>query len=172
VYPQDNECLSLNANRIQGTWWDQGQAWIPNLKQTHPHWKKVTTFAEKREKVRPPENKEAIEEVISGHEARNAELRVRLLGKGVDLEAVRDIECHFWAYDESGATSFAEALVPKGFRILVKRYSPSPKDDKKWNIEAGIRQSINLTLRREFTESLVLLAASHNSHYDGWGTSI
>jgi regulator of RNase E activity RraB len=48
----------------------------------------------------------------------------------------------------------------------------SESDPSRWNIETGINQSIELTMRPEFTDEVVRLADSHSAEYDGWGTSI
>jgi regulator of RNase E activity RraB len=119
------------------------------------------------------QNSEAdIEEIIEGHESRNEALRQTLVAKGIDLGEPRVIECHFWAWSEENAASLAEDVVRQGFQILVRRPADSVKDPKLWNVEAAIKQSIELTLRREFTDELVRTAARHLGKYDGWGTSL
>lgn len=82
------------------------------------------------------------------------------------------IECHFWAWSEENAASLATDLIRRGFDILTQRSAGSTEDPALWNIEAVIKQSITLTLRREFTDELVRIAASHFGRYDGWGTSL
>lgn len=113
-----------------------------------------------------------IEEIIAGHEARNASLRHVFLEKRVDLTEPRRIECHFWAWSGEDAADLGESLKSRGFEILVQRPATIATDPKRWNLEAAIRQSIDLTMRREFTDELVRLAASHRGLYDGWGTLI
>ena len=113
-----------------------------------------------------------LEAIIKGHESRNEALRQTLIGKGADLSESRMIECHFWAWSSDDAARLAQALTALGFRILVQRSAASPKDPSLWNVEAGIHQSIDLTVRREFTDELVRVAASSSARYDGWGTSI
>lgn len=113
-----------------------------------------------------------IDRAISGHEARNAELRRLFQEKGIDLGEARLIECPFWAWKAEHASSLAEDLVRRGFRILAQDSAASKQDPPLWNIEAEIKQSIELTLRPEFTDALVRVAASHHGVYDGWGTSI
>ena len=120
--------------------------------------------------VRIPEAE--IETIIQGHESRNETLRQTLVSKGVDLGEPRMIECHFWAWSSDDAADLAEALTTRGFRILVQRPAASPKDPSLWNVEAGIHQSVELTMRREFTDELVRVAAFRSARYDGWGTSI
>jgi|SRR5579863_647946 len=113
-----------------------------------------------------------IEAVKAGHEARNAALRRVFLEKGTDLAETRLIECHFWARTEQDSENLARSLKSLGFRILVEGPAASESDPSRWNIEAGIHQSIELTMRPEFTDEVVRLANSHTAEYDGWGTSI
>ena len=113
-----------------------------------------------------------IETIIKGHEARNEALRQILVNRGIDLREPRQIECHFWAWSDEDATSLADALVRRGFEILARRSAGSAQDPNLWNVEAAIRQSAELTLRREFTDELVRAAATHAARYDGWGTRL
>ena len=117
-------------------------------------------------------NESQIEEAISGHESRNAELRRVLVEKRVDFAVPRLIECHFWTNNAEDATSLSAALAANGFQILALRPAPTATDPSLWNVEGGITQSIELTLRREFTDELVRVSAGHSGLYDGWGTSI
>ncbi len=113
-----------------------------------------------------------IEEIISGHEARNSSLRNFFLEKNVDLAEPRKIECHFWSWSGEDAANLAEALKRRGFEILTEHPAAIPRDPNRWNVEAAVRQSIDLTMRREFTDELVRLADFHKGLYDGWGTRI
>ena len=113
-----------------------------------------------------------IETIILGHESRNEQLRQSLLGRGVDLTAPRQIECHFWAWSGGDAASVADALARRGFEILAQRAAVSARDLNLWNVEAAINQSIEVTLTREFTNELVRLAAARSAKYDGWGTRL
>lgn len=119
-----------------------------------------------------PISENEIKTFIREHESRNEALRQRLVGKGLDLREPRAIECHFWAWSQADAASLAEALTARGFQILAQRSAASARDPSLWNVEASIRQSIDLTLRREFTDDLVRIAAAHSGRYDGWGTSV
>jgi hypothetical protein len=112
------------------------------------------------------------EAIIQGHESRNAALRQTLIEKGVDLGEPRTIECHFWSWSPANAASLAEDLASRGFEILAQRSARSPRDPQLWNVEAAIKQSAELTLRREFTDELVRIAAAHFGKYDGWGTRL
>ena len=113
-----------------------------------------------------------IDEAISKHETRNAALMRVFVEKGIDLSEARLIECHFWARDARGAADMEQALAMRGFKILNKRPSTSPRDASLWKVEAGIQQSINLTAHRGFTDELVRLAFVHSCEYDGWGCSV
>ena len=116
--------------------------------------------------------KKTIEETISGHEARNASLRQVFLEKNVDLTEPRKIECHFWTWSRNDAAELAESLKSRGFEILTQRPVAIAGDSSRWNLEAAVRQSIDLTMRREFTDEFVRLADFHNGLYDGWGTCV
>lgn len=113
-----------------------------------------------------------IQEAISSHELRNAALRRLFIEKKVDLSEERQIECHFWAWSRQDAADLAEELMVRGFSILTQRLVAPPHDPALWNLEANIKQSIELTLRREFTDELVRVAASQSGRYDGWGTLV
>jgi regulator of RNase E activity RraB len=110
--------------------------------------------------------------VIEGHELRNEALRQNLISKGADLGEPRMIECHFWSWSQGDAAALAADLESRGFQILKQEPARSSKDPDLWNVEATIKQSIDLTLRREFTDELIRMAASHSGKYDGWGTRL
>ena len=113
-----------------------------------------------------------LEKVIEGHESRNAALRQTLVQRGVDFREPRTIECHFWTWSEKDAADLAQDLLRLGFKILVQRSAASSNDPSLWNVEAAIEQSIDLTMRREFTDELARAAANHYGRYDGWGTRL
>lgn len=119
-----------------------------------------------------PISESEIEAIIQGHESRNAALRQTLIEKGVDLGEPRTIECHFWAWSPANAKTLADDLASRGFEILTSRSARSSQDPQLWNVEAAIKQSADLTLRREFTDELVRIAAAHFARYDGWGTRL
>ena len=116
--------------------------------------------------------KKTLEDIISGHEARNASLRRVFLEKKVDLTEPRKIECHFWTWSPKDAAQLAESLKGRGFEILTQHPAAAAGDPARWNLEAAVRQSIELTMRPECTDELVSLADSHGGLYDGWGTSV
>src|SRR5690242_1409325 len=102
----------------------------------------------------PPTESEITTSVVE-HQARNGELRILLIKKGVDLCAPRKIDCYFVIDGSENAQRLAASLVDLGFQILDQDPSPSPKNPHSWNLEASIQQSAELTIRREFTEELV-----------------
>jgi hypothetical protein len=111
--------------------------------------------------------------VIAEHELRNSALQQRFTEKRIDLDEPRMIECHFWAWTERDAANLANSLEGLSFRVLSSdRSEPAEGGSPPWNVEAEIRQSIRLTMRREFTEEPVRLAHSNRARYDGWGTHI
>lgn len=109
-----------------------------------------------------------IEQAISDHDARNAELRLGFIEKRVDLDEARTVEFHFSAWSKQYAAGLANALKDCGFLVLSKSSSTSSGEPSFWNVEATIKQSIDLTLRHEFTDELVRVAAQHCGRYDGW----
>jgi regulator of RNase E activity RraB len=113
-----------------------------------------------------------LQEAILAHETRNVALRRLFQEKGVDLSEARCIECHFWAGGRDAAAALAAGLTDRGFKILAQGRAAQKEDRNRWNVEGEIRQSIDLTMRREFIEELVRLAGSHNSTFDGWGTLV
>jgi len=115
---------------------------------------------------------QTIEQAIIAHETRNSALLRVFQERGVDLAEPRSIDSHFWTWSRADAESLAADLVARGFRILVQGPARIKDDPNLWNVEAEIRQSINLTMRREFTDEMVRLATSHKGVYDGWGSAI
>lgn len=113
-----------------------------------------------------------IQESIEAHQARNAELKQLLVNRGVDLRIPRAIDCHFWAGSMREARALAHALRSRGFSIVAQRRAATMDSAFPWNVEAQVVQSVDLTVRREFSDDLVRLAHVYNSVYDGWGTSI
>ena len=109
-----------------------------------------------------------IEQAISDHDARNAELRRGFIERKVDLDEARTVEFHFRAWSKQYAAGLAKALEDRGFLVLSKSSSASSSDPSFWDVEATIKQSIELTLRHEFSDELVRVAAQHCGQYDGW----
>jgi len=107
-----------------------------------------------------------------GHVARDASLLRLFQEKQIDLRAPRSIECHFWSWSEEESAALAEALKQRGFEILRRTRAAIANDPARWNLEASVKQSIELTMTREFIGDLVKLADSYGGLYDGWGTSI
>lgn len=95
-----------------------------------------------------------IEEIISDHETRNASLREVFVEKNVDLKEPRTIECHFWTWSRNDAAELSESLKSRGFEILTQRPAAIAGDPSRWKLEAAVKQSIDLTMRREFIDEL------------------
>ena len=113
------------------------------------------------------------ESIMRGHEARNAELVTQLKSRGVDLQGTRSIEHHFWSKTQRDAALLAHELYRRGFLILVLApAAPREGSEYTWNVEAGLKDSIERTTSGEVARELVSLAASFNSKYDGWGTAV
>jgi hypothetical protein len=113
-----------------------------------------------------------IEQAISDHDARNVELRRGFIEKEVELDEVRTVEFHFWTWSKEHAAGLARALEDRRFLVALKHAAASSSDPSVWNVEATIKQSIDLTLRHEFTDELVHVAAEFSGRYDGWGLRI
>jgi regulator of RNase E activity RraB len=111
-----------------------------------------------------------IQESLTRHRKRNADLRQVLLGKGVNLTEQRPADVHFWAWTQRDAAVLARELFKKGFLVKLLSPSPTPDDEAKWGIEAGALVVPDQILGDEFTEGMVRLAAQCDSVYDGWGT--
>jgi len=114
---------------------------------------------------------EQIQNAISKHRSRNLHLRQVLLDKTVSLGEARPIDVHFWAAHQRDAALLARELYRRGYLVTVIARTSGP-DEERWNVEAGARIIPHNALSDEFTEDLVRLAASHDSIYDGWATSI
>ena len=111
-----------------------------------------------------------LQQSVRAHEARNATLTTLFVEKNVDMREPRDIDLHFWVSGEASAAALAESLSHLGFEIPVRRPAPDREHLDLWNVEARVRQSIDLTTRREFITDMVRLADSHGAVFDGWGT--
>jgi hypothetical protein len=109
-----------------------------------------------------------IEQAISDHDVRNAELRRGFIEKNVDLDEARTVEFHLWTWSKDDAAGLAKALEDRGFLVVLKHPEPSSSDPSLCKIEATIKQSIELTLRHEFSDELVRVAAGHSGRYEGW----
>jgi hypothetical protein len=112
-----------------------------------------------------------IAEQINGHLKRNEVLKNTLKDKGVVLNQSRSIELHFWAFAKQDAVLLAKALYDAGLLILA--LAPVPADQEgKWNIEAGVKDSVDSLTSFSMVKKFVELAAHYNAVYDGWGTVV
>jgi regulator of RNase E activity RraB len=113
-----------------------------------------------------------IRESLSGHEERNKHLLRELQTRGAELAKPTSIEHHFWAPTQGDAAMLAKALYERGYLILVLAPPAQGDGSSMWNIEAERMQSPEEAAGQAVVEMFVRLAASFNSEYDGWGTSI
>lgn len=108
-----------------------------------------------------------------GHAARNAELVRKLRERGVDLQTLRSIEHHFWSKTQRDAALLRRSftvvdfcfwclLPPRHVKALSTRGTSRPL----------FRDTIQHAASDDVARDLVALAASFNSRYDGWGTSV
>jgi Regulator of ribonuclease activity B len=109
-----------------------------------------------------------IEQAILDRDAKNAELRRTFIKKEVDLNEARTVEFHFWTWNKEDAAGLSKALEDRGFLVVLKHPAVFYSDRSVWNVDSTIRQSIELTLRHEFTDELVRVAARYSGRYDGW----
>jgi len=116
--------------------------------------------------------KHEIDQAIAGHNDRNAELRITLAKDAIDVKEPRQIDFHFWVADQDNAELLAAALAKHGLRVAASRRAVIGDSSLPWDLEMIAVQPIELTLRPEFTEELVKVAARFQGRYDGWGTSI
>jgi len=111
-----------------------------------------------------------IAEQINGHLKRNEMLKNTLKDKGVVLNQSRSIELHFWAFAKQDAVSLAKALYDGDLLILT--LAPVPDQEGRWNIEAGVKDSVDSLTSFSMVKKFVELAARYNAVYDGWGTVV
>jgi regulator of RNase E activity RraB len=112
----------------------------------------------------------AVHKESVAHDRRNMVLLTSLAEKGVDLQAERPIEIFFYAASESDAHQLARALKP--VELEVVRTGPPSGPNAEWCVEARAHAAPQAVAAREYTRSLVILAAAHNARYDGWGTEV
>ncbi len=114
-----------------------------------------------------------LDTLVRGHSLRNDELVRSLEVRGVDLKTPRSIEHHFWSKTQRDAALLANDLYKRGFMLLV--LAPAARkdgSDYKWNVEAGVKDSVEHAVREDVVRDIVELATSRNSRYDGWGTTV
>src|SRR3954463_2383591 len=117
-------------------------------------------------------NEAEIIKQIQAHQLRNQALLENLKSRGIDLREKRQIDCHFWSWDEMKMRALENELNTRGFRTLRFGLARDRSDPELRNLESAIDQSVDLTVRPEFTDELVRLSAQFSAVYDGWGTSI
>ncbi len=111
------------------------------------------------------------ERELEGHLRRNAALEAEFRKRGADFDSLRELEVHFWAPNRRTAALLGRELYRKDFLVIALGPSAG-RGTEVWNVEAQKEGSIREGLSEEFTRSLIELASSSSSTYDGWGTSI
>jgi hypothetical protein len=117
-------------------------------------------------------NDEAIKTALHEHEQRNDHLKLNLEQKGVDLNAPRPVDFHFWAWSQRDAAVLARSLYQMGFLIRLLAPANVENDPDRWSVEAGAKVTPRQAAGAELTEKLIRLAAEQDSVFDGWGTSV
>lgn len=113
-----------------------------------------------------------IADSVRRHSERNAELRVLLEERGVDLSEPRPIEFHFHAGSQRDAAVLGRALFEMGFLVQLLAPAPTEDDPDYWVVEAGAQVAPARALGDELTTRLVKLASKNDADFDGWGTSV
>jgi len=108
---------------------------------------------------------------IEGNQRRNYALLSVLSKKGIELDAIRLIDYHFWSFDRRDAAMLARELYRHDYLILS--IAPVEQDgEKSWSIEAQMEHCPQDAASLDRTKTLSYLAAKFDSIYDGWGTKI
>jgi regulator of RNase E activity RraB len=107
---------------------------------------------------------------INGHVQRNKALRDSLREKGVELDEMRSVELHFWAFSKQTAVMLAKALYDHG--LLVLALSPVDGEESQWTVDAGTKDTVENLSSLPVVKKFVELAAEFDSTYDGWGTTV
>jgi regulator of RNase E activity RraB len=92
--------------------------------------------------------------------------------RGVDLGEQRDLEIHFWAWNQRNAALLAQELYRRGYLVLMLNPAKSAENPDLWSIEAEAKLTINQMVDEVFTDELLALASMFSAQYDGWGTSV
>lgn len=108
--------------------------------------------------------------LVESHLSRNHELNKSIESQGVDLDAPRPIDLHFWASTEKAARNLAIALEAEGYSPVSTNLSA--RGPALWNVEAQVEASPVTIATPLFVERLIRLAADYDGEFDGWGTSI
>lgn len=109
-----------------------------------------------------------VNESVQRHNLRNAELRKTLLSKGVDLDAPRKCDLHFWADDQAAGSRLMRFLCAQDFVPEVLNRT----EDGDWNVEVATIIPPVIVLTEHFSRYFVEIATLMNCTYDGWGTSV
>jgi len=86
------------------------------------------------------------------------------------IEIEEQKELHFWAFRRQDAVMLAKALYDDGLIVLALAHVPD--DGDRWNIEAGIKETVENLTGAPMVRKFVELAAQFDAIYDGWGMSV
>ena len=113
-------------------------------------------------------DEKTIQESIEGNIRRNKELLSVLIKKGVALDVNREIEFHYWAWDQIKAIRIKNKLIQNGATVKDP-ISVKENDDVLWSVTAEMNVTPSFAASSEQTKNNVLLAAENDGVYDGWG---
>lgn len=108
-----------------------------------------------------------IQETLEGNVKRNTELLIILGEKGVSLDKSREIEFHYWAWNQNDVVKFKQVLIQNGAN--VKEVLVKENNENLWSLTAILTTTPTLAASLEQTKTNVMLAAEFNCVYDGWG---
>ncbi|MBL8756775.1 MAG: ribonuclease E inhibitor RraB [Planctomycetes bacterium] len=111
----------------------------------------------------------AVAQAVEEHVEADAALLLQLAGRGVDLDAERAIDLHFFAPDEERAKDLAARLqADLGGAAKVG----PPRDDGEVGVELTIQATPKAVAEREHIEHRVRTALRFDATHDGWGTRL
>jgi len=100
---------------------------------------------------------------------KNRELLEVLIEQGDVLTAARDVQHWIYFLSEQSRSSFREAVVKAGFRIVSES---RPEDDMPFGISVARRQPVEQGLIDATVIELVKLSQRFEGDYDGWETPV
>ena len=107
---------------------------------------------------------------IAAHDARNRQLLAALAAKGIDLQAIRQVDLYFWSNSESEARRLAAVLESRKYDTVGVDRSSGP--GAAWSVKASILATPHDIAASGYSRALVGLAIDHDSQFDGWGTEV